>query len=176
MIQTDDVAALVRHILFKTPDTGFFSSQIDVLKSGFDVLGLHYTPLKKNGLSILDLQNMCYREIGRLFIYPHYAPEVSAGHDFYYDYSGDTTASVKPEIGKIIRQAEILMRLFYDHPEALACIRLNDDLKFWHPWVDCYFELQQYCCNTDIDKKKASRTFLSGLDAGTGFLKRFALN
>lgn len=167
-IKPDTVFSLAKHII--SEDRGdidlYLTNDIEVFKSRLDTWGIVYDSLYKRQATVTDIQNVCYREMGKKLIDRDYELTNSEIESSLFKYTFDNNSILKSKIEQILKQAQRLIHECYSAPHEISRAKLDKSMSFWHPWIDYYREVQRF----DPDSM-AKHAFVSGMHTGAKVLE-----
>lgn len=172
LITPDMVCSVANHILFTDKLILPFNDQIEVLKSKLDKWGIVYKPVVKRTGTVWNIQNLCFREMGKKLIDPEHKSTYADIETYLSNYRFENRSFPPSIIRKIMNQGLRLMYEYYSDPKGLTTAILDESMSFWHPWITYYQEANNYAPRSDVNYH-----FVSGMNTGIqvlhGILKNY---
>ncbi len=161
-ISPELVFSLSKHILLEESFNPQVLTNIEIVKSDFDKWGVFYKPYVKREVSLSDIRNICYREIGKILIEPDHEVNTDEIDRFIDMFHHDCNNLHEAELKSVLNQATRLMHLCISDPFAVIRAKLDTAMFFWHPWID-------YCL--ELKKNRKDYRFTHGLRTGSKAVK-----
>ncbi len=168
IIKPDTVVSAAQHIIYNRALDAELPKDVTLLTSYYDKWGILYEPVDSRPLTLIDIQNVVYREMGKKILDQSYCPDLLEFEDTYR-YLSNTIKCYTAIFKSVLMQGRKLINSYYTNHYELQCAALNDDMSFWHPWIDYYL-----CAIRYGTQQQVQSIFVSGLHAATELLSKLA--
>ncbi len=128
-ISPEKVFAVVKSIIYDEEFAYPSNGDIRFYKSEIDKWGVVYRSFLKEPLSEIDVQNLCYREMGKTIVDPEH--ELSTDR---FECSVKDNIFLEDEKERLKR----LILMFYNDPVSVQSALLDTSFTFWHPWIEWF--------------------------------------
>ncbi len=164
-IKPELVLSTTKHILFEDNIRLKTPADVEILKSALDETGIVYLPITGRSDNSDIIQNACYREIGKNIIYPKGNIKSKPVNSLFTSTMLDENPVQKTKTKNILKKCEQLMHAYYCNPYAMTNAMMDQEMSFWHPWIDCCIESAKNNSNL------SGNYFISGLQTGRKMLQ-----
>lgn len=162
-ITAEMVASVAEHILGMADLPHCERVDFEILKTRHERWGVYYEPAHRRKIDKNDLKNICYREMAKTTVEPAHQTAWSDIEPVVGNHGHDEPSLFNRDITSLAAQATRLENSLYRSTYALWQARFEQELSFWHPWIDCC----QMQCDSPVAAINAKNIFVRGLRNAT---------